>query len=122
MIHDAAKGHPDHAAAGAALLHEMGFAAMASIVAVHMDIQVSADSPIDEAQIVHLADKLVQGDTIVALEQRFAKKQQKYGADTTLAARIERRRQNALAIQNKIEHLTGETLQHLLGKAGLKKR
>ena len=118
MIHDMAKGRPNHAVTGAELLQEMGFPAMEPVVATHMDIDVSEVSPIDEAQIVHLADKLVDGDTVVNLEQRFAKKQQKYGADAMLAATIEKRRQTALVIQNKIEHLTGETLLQLLTKAG----
>jgi CTP:molybdopterin cytidylyltransferase MocA/HD superfamily phosphodiesterase len=122
MIHDVAKGRSNHALAGAELLDEMGFPDMAPVIAAHMDIEVSAASPIDETQIVHLADKLVDSDTIVNLEQRFAKKQQKYGADATLAATIEKRRHIAVVIQDKIEHLTGETLQRLLAKAGLSVR
>jgi hypothetical protein len=51
-VHDVARLDDNHAAAGACLLNKMGFPAMADIVAVHMDIEVTETSPLDEAQIV----------------------------------------------------------------------
>ena len=45
---------------------------MADIVAAHMAIEVTGTSPLDESQIVYLADKLVGGNTVANLRQRFA--------------------------------------------------
>ncbi|MCB2167098.1 MAG: hypothetical protein KQI78_05515 [Deltaproteobacteria bacterium] len=56
-----------------------------------MDLEVNAEHPIDEAQIVFLADKLVAGDRLVDLETRFDAKLAPYGSNPA-AARIARRR------------------------------
>lgn len=41
LLHDVAKGQPDHPAAGAALLREMGFATVAPLAARHADIELT---------------------------------------------------------------------------------
>jgi CTP:molybdopterin cytidylyltransferase MocA len=121
-VHDVARMEKNHAAAGARLLHAMGFPAMAALVASHMDIRLSRDSPVDEAQIVHLADKLVAGTRLVSLKQRFDAKLKKYGHDPTIAADIHRRRRAALSIQSKVEYLSGRTIGQLLDTAGVTDR
>lgn len=118
-VHDVARLEKNHAAAGAGLLAKMGFPGMAAIIAVHMDIKVSEDSPLDEAQIVHLADKLVAGSTLVSLSQRFDAKLKKYGHDQKASARISRRRQAAVNIQNKVAQTSGETIHQILTRAGI---
>ena len=118
-VHDLAKDQPDHAQAGAGLLREMGFPAVADIVAVHMDLAARTDDPLDAAQIVHLADKLVAGDAVVGLAQRFDAKLKKYGRDPDIAARIRKRKQAALMIEEKIVHCTGNTLAEILQQAGV---
>ena len=117
LVHDMARNQPDHAAAGADLLNQMGFPAMAAIVAVHMDIEVRDDSSLDEAQIVYLADKLVEGETVVNLTQRFDAKLRKFGHDSQVTAHIIRRKQAARMIQGKIERISGMTIDQLLEKA-----
>eukprot|EP01022_Parablepharisma_sp_SALTPOND_P008872 TRINITY_DN137152_c0_g1_i1.p2 TRINITY_DN137152_c0_g1~~TRINITY_DN137152_c0_g1_i1.p2 ORF type:complete len:371 (+),score=100.32 TRINITY_DN137152_c0_g1_i1:82-1194(+) len=66
LLHDVAKGQPDHPAAGAALLGEMGFAKLAPLAARHIRIEIAPNAPVDEAELVHLADKLVKADQRVA--------------------------------------------------------
>ncbi|MGA6926320.1 MAG: DVU_1551 family NTP transferase, partial [Desulfosarcina sp.] len=80
-VHDVARLEKNHAAAGARLLREMGFLAMAAIVAVHMELSVTAGSLLDEAQIVYLADKLVTGDKLASLSRRFDAALKKHGRD-----------------------------------------
>ncbi|BBO67740.1 molybdopterin-guanine dinucleotide biosynthesis protein MobA [Desulfosarcina alkanivorans] len=116
-VHDVARLDRHHAAAGARLLEKMGFPAMAEIVAVHMDINVTASSPLDEAQIVYLADKLVAGNRVVSLAQRFAAKLEKYGHQPEIAANIDRRRRAALAIQGKVERIAGKAVDQILKTA-----
>ena len=118
-VHDLARLERNHATAGARLLEAMGFQAMAAIVAVHMDIDASADSPLDEAQIVYLADKLVAGNTVVNLSQRFEAAEVKYGRDPKVLAKIRQRRRSAFCIQKKIEQASGNTIQIILTKAGI---
>jgi molybdenum cofactor cytidylyltransferase len=118
-VHDVARLDKNHAAAGARLLTEMGFPAMAEIVAVHMDISVADDSPLDEAQVAYLADKLVAGNTIVHLAQRFAAKRAKYGHDPRICAKIDHRRSSALTIQDKVERIAGKTIDQILKTAGI---
>jgi HD superfamily phosphodiesterase len=119
QVHDVARLAHDHAAAGADLLNVMGFPAMAAIVALHMDIPVSPDSRLDEAQIVHLADKLVSGTTVMSLAQRFETKMKRYSYDAKVAAQISRRRSNAFRIQEKLEQASGSTIGQILKKAGI---
>jgi CTP:molybdopterin cytidylyltransferase MocA/HD superfamily phosphodiesterase len=107
LLHDIARTLKDHARAGAQLLEIHGFVSLAPLVAGHMDLEVNADHPIDEAQIVFLADKLVAGDRLVDLATRFDAKLAQYGANPAAAARIARRRENALCVKAKVERLTG---------------
>jgi HD superfamily phosphodiesterase len=114
LVHDVARMEKDHATAGARLLEQMGFADLAGIVAVHMQIQVDEHVPIDEAQVVHLADKLVAGSAVVGLAERFDAKLAKYGHDPIAADKIERRRQAALAIQAKIERVIARSIDDIV--------
>jgi len=113
-VHDVARLEKSHARAGANLLLAMGFADMAAVIDVHMEIRVKPEGPLDEAQIVHLADKLVAGRTVVDLSRRFDAKHEKYGHDRSAAQAISRRRQAALAIQAKVERAAGRSISHLL--------
>jgi len=61
LLHDLAKGEPDHGRAGARILCELGFGAVAEPVATHMDISVNEGEAISAGEVLYLADKLVQG-------------------------------------------------------------
>ena len=117
-VHDVARREDNHAAVGAGLLNTMGFPALAAIVAVHMDINVSEQSPLDDAQIVHLADKLVAGNTLVTLSQRFNAKLKTYSHDPKASGTISQRRRSAIIIQKKVERITGNAIHQILTEAG----
>jgi molybdenum cofactor cytidylyltransferase len=119
LLHDIVRDRKDHAQAGARLLESHGFCRLAPIVGAHMDLDVIADQPIDEAQVVYLADKLVLGDRRVDLEQRFARKIEKFGQDASVLEHIERRRENARRIQAKVERITGLAIDAITAGAGL---
>ncbi|MGA6925086.1 MAG: HD domain-containing protein, partial [Desulfosarcina sp.] len=118
-VHDVARLEKNHAAAGARLLQEMGFSAMAAIVAVHMELSVTAASPLDEAQIVYLADKLVTGNKVAGLTQRFDAALKKHGRDPQAAEAIQQRWQAARTIEAKVAEVSGGPLDHLLINAGI---
>jgi molybdenum cofactor cytidylyltransferase len=120
LLHDIARTGKDHARAGARLLDSHGFTRLAPIVEAHMDLEVEPGRPLDEIQIVFLADKLVVGNQVADLEQRFARKMEKYGRDPEAAAAISRRRDTALCIRAKIEQKAGMTVEAILEAAGNK--
>jgi len=113
-IHDCARLENNHAHAGALLLEAMGYPAMAAIIARHMDIPVAPGAELDEAQIVYLADKLVSGDTVTDLSRRFAAKLEAMAWNPNAIAAIKRRRRAALAIQVKVERITGQSVAEIV--------
>ena len=115
LLHDVARMQANHAVAGARLLEFHGFNRLAPIVAAHMDLAVDPGAPLDETQIVYLADKLVIGDRCADLEQRFDRKMQIHGSDHRAAQAIARKRENARRVQAKIERITGFALAALVG-------
>ena len=114
LLHDISRLEKNHATEGARLLEKMGFPALAEIIAVHMRIELNDRPPMDEAQVVFFADKLVAGQVLVDIDTRFSAKLKKYGKDPAVAANIQRRRQAALTIQSRIEALTGKTVGTLV--------
>ena len=115
MLHDIARTHKkDHANSGADLLEYHGFSRLAPIVRAHMDIKMTANSPIDETQVVYLADKLVCEDRQVKLSQRFYHQIKKFGASPDALAAILKRRENALHIQEKVEQITHKSIDTIL--------
>jgi len=100
-LHDIAREHPDHARAGAELLIREGYPALGALVAPHHDLPENAAN---EAALVYLADKLVQGTERVTLEERFAASREKCRTPEALAA-WQRRRDRAYQIVQAF-HLT----------------
>lgn len=72
MLHDIDKGREDHAAAGARRVAAAGYPEVADIVAGHMDMAFQPGDPISERVVVVLSDKLVSGDRVTGLDDRFA--------------------------------------------------
>lgn len=107
LLHDMAKGYPQHDRAAAEMLSDMGFGAVAHLVARHTDICCSPDAPPNDAEILYLADKCVQGADVVDPYHRFCVAMERYGHDAEARPKIEKRLADAQAIQNKIECITG---------------
>lgn len=104
LLHDVVKGRPAHAQRGAEILKDMGFPRVAEIVATHMDIEVTKAKPIDEREIVYLADKMTCGDQIsIDFKERFEHKKHRYAAHPDSQQAIVRRLENAQTIQKRIE-------------------
>ena len=67
LLHDLARKQPHHATVAAQVLAGIGFPDVAEIVGAHMDIVIHDENPIDEREVLYLADKLVQEDQTVHL-------------------------------------------------------
>ncbi len=115
LLHDLAKGASDHARAGERILRRLGHPRVAAAVASHMDIERDGGLPLDEAAVVHLADKLVRGDRVVSLQERFRAARRKLGNGAVSSLAFQRRRRNALAIAGRVEQLLGAGWHHLVG-------
>ena len=114
LLHDLAKGQPEHERAGARWLHELGFPRAAAIVAAHRDLDWQPETGLTEREIVHLADKLVRGSRIVPVQARFAEKLALYEHDTQAVAAIEHRRRVAEQLAAAVESALGQSLDDLL--------
>ena len=104
LLHDVARGEADHAGLGAAWLRELGYEDAARLVGQHHDLQ--SDS-LDEAAVLFIADKLIQGDRRVPLAQRFAESEKKCSTAEARAAHAARLAQ-ALRIHEEINRLCGQ--------------
>ena len=116
LLHDVAKGKPDHAAAGATLLSALGFDRVAAVVGEHMNLAAPRGGPLDERELVYLADKLVQGDRLVAMQSRFEDKLDRHGDDPLIRSAIIRRRDQATAVKARIEKWLQQPLESVLSR------
>ncbi|MFH0994751.1 MAG: NTP transferase domain-containing protein [Pseudomonadota bacterium] len=112
-VHDLARDCPRHASEGARILREMGFPRIADIVEVHMDYTVKKEAPMTEAEVVFLADKWIQEDRKISMDERFKAKLRQYGADSGACREILKRWRNALEAQQRIEALMGFSIHEL---------
>ena len=102
MLHDIAKGQPEHAEVGAALVARLGFPAVAEAVRSHMDFDI-ADGPPGAAAVVFIADKLVREDRRVALESRFEPAFERFADQPEALAGARRKYRNARRVLAAIE-------------------
>ena len=104
LLHDIkrSEGGRVHPEAGAAFLEKEGYFELAAAVRLHHDPLVfKKEEPLSEAELLYYADKLVQGERMVSLQERFAKSREKCLTPEALEAH-ERRYQAALGIEEKV--------------------
>jgi len=107
LLHDLAKGKPAHAAESARIVREMGYTRVAELIVSHMDIVPGTGEEVSAAEVLYLADKLVSGDRVVTLQDRFARAVDRYGDKPGATGRITTRFENAASILARIEVRTG---------------
>jgi len=122
LLHDLARKEPHHAAAGAAALRDLGYRHLAEIVAVHMDIPLQR-SGLGEAELIYLADKYVDGNRIISMDERFAVSMERYGGEPEIQEAIRRRWRHAEIVKNRIEIILGCSVESVFQRhmAGLKR-
>lgn len=106
-LHDIARCECHHAAVGADWLAALGYPELAEIIRQHNDL----DDPgrIDEAAVVFIADKLVEGARPTTLESRFAASREKCTSPSARTVHA-RRYAAAAAVAAGINRLCGKTL------------
>ncbi len=112
-LHDIAKGQPDHAGAGAKLLAETGYPRLGAVVAKHMDIRSPGPS-LDEADLIYFADKWVEEDRLISLEERCEKSLGRYADRPGIRKKIMERFENAGNIGKRIEAFLGRPVEGVI--------
>lgn len=107
LLHDICKGQPKHEQAAGTLLRDLHLPLMANLVEEHRDMRVADTDPVTEKELVYLADKYVQCDRAVTLEERFGKKLLQFGADPGAAQGIQKRWRHAQALEARLQSLLG---------------
>jgi molybdenum cofactor cytidylyltransferase len=120
LLHDLAKGCRSHAQVAGAWLGEMGYARTGAVVAAHSDIVVAQGALISEAEIVFLADKCVDGDRLVTLEQRFQQALTRFGCSPEIGQKIRDRKDAAIRIRQRFQKRVGHSIQDILSTAWAK--
>jgi len=113
LVHDMAREELDHARRGGKLLRDLDMPLMAEIVEAHMDMVVGEGQQIREAEVVFLADKLVQEDRFVGLLERFRRHMNDTLSDSRVHDSACRRLDAARKIAERIEKIIGRSLESL---------
>lgn len=114
LLHDICRKEKNHAAAGAAEINRLGFPETAFAIETHMDIYPNAETPPSASEIIYLADKLMEGERMTTLTERFEKKLLLHGNEA--GESIKKRLAAAREIYAKIQSLID--LDALLGEYG----
>lgn len=108
LLHDLTKTEclrtkEDHALTGSRLLKEMGYERIGEIVAEHIHLSKKIDpSWVSEEEVVNYADKRVQHDRIVNLEERFDDLKGRYGKSQRALEQLEGLKRATVEIERKI--------------------
>jgi putative nucleotidyltransferase with HDIG domain len=117
LLHDLAKGQPNHAEVGAAILRSMDFPRVATVVGAHTDLDFTGDR-LDESAIVYLADKLVRGERLLTISQCFQPALTRF-SDNPLALRaVQIRMATAKAVALAVETRLGAPLASIVTESG----
>jgi CTP:molybdopterin cytidylyltransferase MocA len=107
ILHDVLRHKPEHAKAGERYLNEKGYPLVAEIVGAHMDIEVDDSPRLTEAEIVYYADKLVSGNSLSSINNRFEYAMRKYGDNPQICGLVLERLKKAQRIEGKIKKILG---------------
>ena len=80
LLHDLCRAEKQHARVSAEVIRKEGYPAIAALVAVHHQVAYSeqeAQGPLTEAELLFYADKRVQEDVLVSVEERFRESRKK---------------------------------------------
>lgn len=114
LLHDCCRDQRNHAAAAAKALCQLGFEEVAAVVESHMDIVPSQGREPLPREVLYLADKLVSGQRLVSLEERFAPALDRFADQPKVLVAVQRRLAAAICIRNKCERVIRQPLDRVL--------
>ena len=83
-------------------MEDLGYPEIAAMISTHHDLSVKKKTEITEAAVLYLADKLIQEDREVSLEERFSNSEKKVRNLEAREAQM-RRYHEALYVAQQIE-------------------
>lgn len=113
LLHDIAKSQANHQKAGAGILTEHGFERIGDIISIHQDLVEDTASVDIETKIVYFADKIVNEQTVVSVEERFRGSAKRYGHIPEAAEKIRNARVRALRVKEELEKLLGYPMENI---------
>jgi len=116
LLHDMAKGQPNHDKAGEKILIELGFPAVAKIVGTHKDIFPRKKDQLIEEEVLYLADKMVRGNQLMPLQESYQLAKERFASDPRAGAAAEKRWADTFLIKEKVEKKMGRTLEFLFAE------
>jgi Uncharacterized MobA-related protein len=117
LLHDIAKGSPEHERVGARYLDKAGYEQVAQLVAAHTDLPGGLgpeDSPPNEAELLYLCDKLLDGTAFLTPEARMEQMEARFPAGSTARNAARARLHKAAVLRDRVEALLGSTLTEAL--------
>ncbi|MDR3631094.1 MAG: NTP transferase domain-containing protein [Desulfocapsaceae bacterium] len=119
LLHDIAKGLPQHEKMGADMLRDLGLGRLSPLVAAHRNMLPPRPGQITETEVVFLADKLIRGSRRIRLQERFNEKLELYKNNRKAYLSNKIRLKNALAVKAEIEKIIGGGVEELLQEKGV---
>lgn len=113
LLHDLARSEPKHADVGADRLERLGYGRVAGVVRRHMVLDAASDD-VDEAAVVYLADKLVDGNRLVGLDARFAARLQRFVHRPAALAGAHARKAEAAEVRRRVEEIIERPIEGVL--------
>ena len=119
LLHDLAKGEPDHARTGGQWLCETGFPRVGEVAAAHTQPEIDRSGPITEEELVFLADKYLQCDRRVSIAERFQPALERFAAIPEALSLAKGRLELAELVKGRVETRIGKTIEEILDSRGL---
>lgn len=108
LLHDIARHEINHALVGANILRALGYGEIAEMVLTHMSLERSGSEVLSAAEVLYLADKLVERDQSISLERRFIHRIESIKQSDEGKEKALKRYHVAKKIVEKIERIIGE--------------
>ena len=116
LLHDLAKGQPNHAQTGEKILKELGFSAVAKIVGTHTDIFPREKDQLIEEEVLYLADKMVRGNQLVPLQESYQIPKERFASDPQRGVVAAKRWADAFLIKEKVEKKMGRKVDFFIAE------
>jgi molybdenum cofactor cytidylyltransferase len=113
LLHDIAKGRPKHDLTGGQILKDLGFEKTAEAMSTHSDLPEENQNVSLETKIVFLADKLVKGENMVSLDERYLVYNRLFEVTPEIDIKIQQRKMRAVKVKREIETLLGYPIENM---------
>lgn len=110
LLHDIGKypcildGTLYHDQRGAQIVEEHGYPAVARIVSQHVVLRTEPQAPVGEVHVVHYADKRVNHDELVSIDDRFVYLERTYAKSPAGVRWLLAMKEETVALEKKIFH------------------